>query len=140
MATSNAIKSQGVKLQSGDGGSPEVFLDRCDITSIDGPGGEAAEIDVTHLCSTAKEFLIGLPDEGNITLEGNLVPTDTGQTRLRTDRVNATKRNYKIILTDSPATMITFAAYVKGFKISAGVDTQVKVSITLRVTGALTWT
>lgn len=137
---SSAMKSQGILFQSGDGASPEVFTSVGEVTSIDGPGGEASEIDVTHLGSSAKEYLIGLPDEGNLTLDCALLPDDIGQTRLRNDRINATLRNYKITLTDTPATIITFAGYVKGFRVSAGVDSKIAASITLRVSGAVTYT
>lgn len=134
-----ALKTQGILFQSGDGGVPEVFTSVGEVTSIDGPGGEASEIDVTHLASTAKEYLIGLPDEGNITLDCALLPDDVGQTRLRNDRVNATLRNYKITLTDSPATTITFSAFCKGFRMTAGIDAKMMASVTLRVSGAVTY-
>lgn len=135
----NALKSQGIFVRFGDGGSPEVFTAIGEVVSIEGPGGEATIIDATHLQSTAKEKLIGLPDEGRVTLNVNLVPGDVGQIQLRNDRLNATKRNYKITLTDSPATNLTFAAYCMGFSISSGVDDKVSASIQLEVTGAVTW-
>lgn len=138
MAT-NAMKSQGVVFKYGDGGTPEVFANVGEVVSISGPGGSAQVIDATHLASTAKEKIIGLPDEGQVTLEVNLVPGDAGQTQLRNDRLSATRRNYKIVLTDTPATTLSFAAYCMGFTISSGVDSKVSASIQLEVTGAVTW-
>lgn len=135
----NALKSQGIFVRYGDGGSPEVFTAIGEVVSIDGPGGEAAIIDATHLQSTAKEKLIGLPDEGRVSLGCNLVPGDAGQIQLRNDRLNATRRNYKITLTDSPATNLAFAAYCMGFKVNGAVDDKISATIELEVTGAVTW-
>ena len=44
-----------------------------EVTNIGAPSGEAAEIEVTHLESEAKEYLLGLPDEGNIELAMNAI-------------------------------------------------------------------
>jgi len=135
-----ALKSQGITLARGDGGNPETFTAIAEITDFTGPGGQANEIDVTHLTSTGKEFLMGLKDEGTFTFNGNLVPSDAAQTGLRTDRDNQTKRNFKLTLTDNPATVLTFAAFVQGFSISAGVDDKINLDVTLRISGAVTWT
>lgn len=136
--SSNALTSQGMTLGVGDGASPEVFTTIAEINSIDGPGGQANEIDVTDLSSTAKEYLIGLQDEGDVTLEINYIPQNTQHAQLRSDKASATQRNYRITFTDSPATTWTFAAYVKGFSISNSVDDRTVASVVLRVTGSIT--
>lgn len=136
---SNAIESQGITIQRGDGGSPETFATIAEITDFDGPGGSASEIDTTSLDSTAKEFLVGLKDEGNFSFNANLVTGDTPQSGLRTDRDNRTLRSFKITLTDTSSTTLTFSAYVMQFSISGAVDDKVSVAVTLRVSGAVTW-
>lgn len=136
---SDAIESQGVQIQRGNGATPEVFSTIAEITDFDGPGGSASEIDTTSLDSTAREFLMGLKDEGQFTFNSNLVPSDTAQSGLRSDRDNRTLRNFKVILTDASATTLTFSAYVMGFSISGGVDSKIGASITLRISGAVTW-
>lgn len=134
------LNSQGVTIARGDGASPEVFTALGEVKSIQGPGGSASVIDTTNLSSTAKEKAMGLQDEGQITLELNLDTDDTMQTGLRTDRTNQTLRNFKITLTDSsPATTLTFAAYVTNFSIAAAVDDVVTASVTLEISGAVTW-
>lgn len=109
-----------------------------DILSFSGPGGEASEIDVTDLDSVAKEFKVGLPDNGQVTIEVNLDPTDSAQNSLWDDRVSGTKRTAVITLTDSGSTTLTFEAYCKGFAINGEADGKVTASITLRVSGAIT--
>jgi hypothetical protein len=134
-----AIKSQGCGIFISDGASPEVYTEIPDVMSITGPDGSASEIDVTCLDSTAKEWLMGLPDEGTIGLD--LVwggeTNNTNQVALRTARANQTITNFQMKLTDSPQSTYSFAAYVTGWSLSLGVDDAVKCTVTLRITGAV---
>lgn len=111
-----------------------------EVMTFTGPSGSAAVIDVTHLGSTAKDKLIGLRDEGQVTMDV-LFNTDTTalQTALRADRASRTKRVYDIRYTDSTATPSYdfFDAYVTGFSISGGVDDATKGSVTLEITSAV---
>lgn len=101
-------------------GIPELF------------NGEASEIDVTHLGSTAKEFMLGLQDFGGGTL--NLFcpsPTDTGQTKLRALKAAASVGYF--LLTLPSAQVCAFAAYVKSFVINdLTPDGVVKATVSLR--------
>jgi len=135
----SALEAQGIAIKRGDGSSPESFTTIAEITDFDGPSGSASEIDVSSFDSTAKEFLIGLKDEGQFTFSCNLVPDDTSQSGLRDDRDNRDLRNFQITLTDSPATTLDFAAYVMSFATSGSVDAAITASITLRISGAVTW-
>lgn len=136
--SSNALTSQGMTIAAGNGASPEVFTTIAEVSSIDGPTGQAPEIDVTDLSSTAREFVFGLKDEGEITLDLNYIPTNTQHDQLRTDKNAGTLRNYRITFTNSPANTWTFGAYVKGLSISNAVDNVTKASVTLRLSGAIT--
>lgn len=137
--TTLAMVTEGVVIARGDGASPEVFTTIGECTDFDGPSGSAAVIDATHFQSTAKEKVIGLPDEGQFTISGNFIGTNSAQTGLRTDRTNRTLRNFKVTLTDSPATVLTFAAYVLSFSISGAVDDKIPFSVTLEISGAVTY-
>jgi len=136
--SSSALTSQGMTIAIGNGASPEVFTTIAEVKSIDGPGGQTAEIDVTDLSSTAKEFVLGLQDEGDITLDMNYIPANTQHALLRTLRGTGAENNFRITFTDSPATTWTFGARVKGFSISNAVDSVTGLSVTLRVTGSIT--
>jgi hypothetical protein len=59
---SNAIETQGFQLMIGNGDSPLTYTEVKEITKFQGFDGQAAEIDTTHLRSTAKEYLMGLQD------------------------------------------------------------------------------
>jgi len=133
------LESQGVLFKRGNGASPEVFSTVGQVVSFSGPSGSAAVIDVTNLSSTAKEKLMGLHDEGQISLEMNLDPADTAQMGLKTDRSNRTLRNFTLTLTDSPATVLSFSGYVLNFNIGGSVDAVITASVTIEIDGAVTW-
>ena len=135
---SQAIESQGVQIKRGDGGGPETFTLVPEVTRVDGPSGSAAVIDVTSLDSTAKEKLMGLHDEGQITLEMNYLPADAQHQGLQDDRTNRTKRNFEVVFTDAGNTKLSFAAYVLNFNISSQVDDKVTAACTLEITGQVT--
>ena len=144
MSLSNALPTKGVIFQRGDGAETEVFTKVAEIVDFDGPGGESSEIETTNLDSDGVEVMMGLKDEGNFTVNCNLVPGDTAQTGLRSDRDSGTRRNFKLLLSDtvgntSPTTL-AFAAYVKGFKINGQANGKIAASVTLRISGSVTWT
>lgn len=137
--STHALKTQGVTIKRGNDNSPLTYTLIAEVTDFDGPGGQASEIDVTSLDSTAKEFLLGLRDEGDFSFTCNLVPGDTGQAGLRSDRDYATLQDFQITLTNTPATTLTFQAYVKEFRIKGGLDDKISASVTLRISGPVAW-
>jgi len=136
-----AMESQGVALYWSTSTSKSTSSTAAvgEVASFSGPTGSAAVIDVTHLGSTAKEKLMGLPDEGNLTMEVHLVATDSGQTNLRTDRASRTLRKACIELNDASSYYIEFDAYCSGFSVGGSVDDKLSASITLEIANAVTW-
>jgi hypothetical protein len=51
-----------------------TFTNFCELTNYNRAGGASAEIDAETLCSTAKEFEIGLPDFGTTTVDFTFAP------------------------------------------------------------------
>ena len=138
--SSSALETQGVLIQRGDGASPEVFTTIPEIVSFDGPGGSASEIDVSDLASSAREFRMGLKDEGDFSFEMMYLPNNAQHSGLQDDRTNRTLRSFQIVLTDSPQSYLKFTGYVREFSISGGVDDVIRASVTLRISGAVTIT
>lgn len=136
---SNAKVSQGVKLQRGDGASPQAFSNLVEMTSIGGPQGSATVIDTSSLDTTFATKLIGVLDEGQVSFEGFLL-LDTQQDAMLTDRAAKTKRTFRILLdAASPASYIQFTAYVTSFNPSFALNQARTVSGTLEITGEVTW-
>jgi predicted secreted protein len=136
--TVKAIESQGITL-SYTVGSPTNFAGIANVTGFSGPGGSASVIDVTNLSSTAKEKLMGLPDEGQFSLDINLDPDDASHQALRNARAARTRTEFKITFSDSTPATATFWGYVLGFAVSGAVDQQVKVAVTIEIDGPVTW-
>ncbi len=136
MATA-AISSQNTRIQIGNGAGTEVFTDIGEIRSFNGPGGQANVIDATNLASTAREKLMGLADEGQLSLDISYVPTDVQHRQLLADRRDKVKRNFKIIFSDTSTA--AFAAYVLGFTVTGGVDQLVAATVVLEITGSVAW-
>lgn len=134
---SNAIETQGMKIQIGNGASSELFSDIKEIKTFSGPGGSASIIDVTSLDSAAKEKRMGLADEGQLQFTINYVPAETTHAALRTARSTRELTNFRMIFTDGTATQWDFSAFVTGFSVSGGVDAVVEAQVTLEITGAI---
>lgn len=114
-----------------------------EVTDFSGPGGQANVIDVTHLLSTAKEKLVGLRDEGQLTMSLNLSFTDAAQIALRADRATRTMRKCVIKFndntTDAAKTKAIFDGYVLGFSVTGAVDNKVSANAVIEITGAVTY-
>ena len=118
--------------------TPGAWTEIGEVNTWDGPSGSAAMYETTHLGSAAKEKQIGLPDEGQVTLSINwLQDSDAGQQAAAAARTARTTRNFKITFSD--ASTATFTGYVLGLTSSGGVDDKVAGSITIEITGAVTW-
>lgn len=99
------------------------------------------DIEVTHYNSDDgyKEYIQGLRDGGEITVEGNFVPTDAGQASLITDFEAGTKRTGVVSLPNAAASTWTFTAYVKGFTTSQPINDKLMFTATLKISGKPTF-
>ena len=139
------LLSQGTVLYMKDlAVSPQIFEAVGQVISITGPDGSASEIDVTNLSSSAKEFVIGLPDNGSVQFE---VSFDyKSATAKHDDLISARNtvpqvlQQFELRLSDSPQTVLAFSAYVSTFSLSVGVDDKVGATFSLRISGAFTIT
>lgn len=135
---SNAIQTQGFTLEIGDDGdSPAALTEISEITNFSGFDGQAAEIDTTHLQSTAKEFLMGLQDFGQFQIDVNYLPNDTGQSEARAAKAARTLKTF--LATFSDGSTASFDGYVLSNPVSGGVDAKVDSSFVIRITGSVTF-
>jgi len=133
------VDTTGKTITAGSGtATPVTYTEISEVISFTPPEASASEIDTTHLASTAKEYLLGLTDNGEISMEMNYVEDDNGQQAMITSNINSTKKGYKITLPNT--TVFSFEAYCKGISAipKAGVDSKLTRSARLRVTGAVT--
>jgi hypothetical protein len=110
------------------------------VRSISLPGGSASEVDVTHLTSTAREFRLGLADQGTASLTTARLMSDAGQIILRALYGTSTVRRFRVTDAGSPAYKAEFDGLVQqiGYP-SVDPDSTWTAEFSLRITGALTW-
>ena len=130
--------SNGTKVQvSTDSGVTYTDL-YCQLSGFSGPSSTSSEIDVTSLCSTAKEYIGALPDNGTMSLTGYFDPADIGVALLRTLQIARTVVDWKIVWPDTGATNWDFQGYVSEFATSAEQDQALGLAATVRISGAIT--
>ena len=124
MATA-AKKSFGTTLSFG--GSPVA-----EITNIAEVGPESEAIDVTSFDSPSgwREFIPGLKSGGTVSMDLNLVSSNTG---LKSS-VGGDKSTFSVTFTDG--TSISFDAFVLSFKATAGSPSDsLKATVVFQATG-----
>lgn len=134
---STAISAQGttVQIDTTTPGTPDTAI--ANVFSFSGFDGEASEIDVTNLTSTAKEFRLGLKDYGGFSIEFHPDYSDSGQDTLRAAGVAGTQKTFRVTLPDS--TTLTFAGFVKNAdSVSGGIDAVLTGSASIKITGDVT--
>ncbi len=111
-----------------------------ELMSFDGPAGSVPVIDITNLASTAREKLVGIQDEGQVSGEFTWDPTNVAQIALRADRQAGTKKKMSIKFTDVSSSVQQADAFCTNFALTSPLDDAVKVAFTLEITGAVTHT
>jgi hypothetical protein len=108
-----------------------------EVVNISGPGLKLDTIDVTNMGSpnATREFIAGLLDGGEVTLEINFLPADATQKSLITDLTSRTKTTYSIVWSDTAPTTWTFTALVTGYEPGGKVDDKLSATVTLKISG-----
>lgn len=132
--------AKGSLLKIGDGAGSETFTTIAQVVNIGGPGLKMDTLDVTNHSSTDgwKEFVGGLLDGGEVSLEINFDPTAATHklsTGLLKDMSARTVRNFQLVFSDTGGTTWSFAALVSGFEPAAPVDGKLSATVTLKVSG-----
>ena len=134
----------GLTFSRGDGASPEVFTAVEELGSLSNVGQTNPLIDMTSHDSTAREYIAGLPDGQEITVECKRVHTASNvQSSLVTDVINKVTRNFRVALVDSrssPNLTVTydFAAVCLSWSVAPSFDEGNMISFTLKISGAIT--
>jgi len=108
-----------------------------ELTNIGGPALSADTIEATSHDSADgyREFLQGLRDGGEISIEGNFIPGNAGQVALVTDLNDGSLDEYTITFPVAMATTWTFDAIVTAFESSSPFDDKASFTATLKVSG-----
>ena len=146
------LKTQGTELflcDTTDSGNEVRKIGK--VTSIGDIGGSAGEIDITNFDSVAKEYLVGLTDNGSVTISYNYDPQDATQTTLKALEGGDNKRFIigcseagtdvsftSVIVVPTDRTTFDFNAGVSSMTKGGGTDDVWRGTITLKISGAVT--
>jgi len=129
-----------LRLQIGDGNSPEEFFDFCAAGEVSGIGETKPQVDVTTLCDLARKFRGGLPEGAEVTVTANLIPGDTQTRALFQSYKSDEIVNFRLNMLDtSPEEYFSFSAAVLGWNIAPPVGEKATMSFTLKISGEVEW-
>lgn len=149
------VKSQGTEIHFVTSSSPQSLQKLAKVSTFDGLGGSASEIDITNFDSVRKEFLRGLRDGGTVSLSLNLSPGDTSQREFFALEADGDSTYWCISLADGTAnptlngnsitapvsrSSFIFQAFIQQATITGTQDDAIRVQCQLRVTGDITYT
>lgn len=130
----------GLTFQRGDGASPEVYSTVVEVNTLGGFGKTNPLVDVTSHDSTSREYIAGLSDGSELSVDGNRVHSSPSvQDALIADVDAGTTRNFKITLTDGTTPIVyTFSAVCQSWEITPSFEDKVTIAYTLKITGSIT--
>ena len=112
-----------------------------DVVSISAPSVTVATIDSTSMADVYRTFLGGTIDSGEMSLEVQYDPNETGYAKLEAvweATASVAPVAKACVITFSDSSTYTFNAIRVGMQVSAQNDSVVTASISLKVTGAIT--
>jgi hypothetical protein len=130
------IDTTGKVVTAAGAATSVTFTNIANIKTFSGFDGAASEIDKTNLDSLAKEFMLGITDPGQFSIEIDYDNTNAAHAALRAKQVSSALSNFKMTLPN--ANVVTFTGYVKKFSLAGGVDAIAKTSVGIRISGPIT--
>lgn len=121
-------------------GSPITYVTVPECFSISGIGITNDLVDATHFGSGgSKEFIGGLADGEEVTIECNYVANSAQQEAFMTGVVAKSTGNFQVTqTTSSPNTSFTFAAAYISYVINPSVDDRDTITFVVKISGAVT--
>ncbi|CAB3849810.1 hypothetical protein LMG26846_01931 [Achromobacter insuavis] len=142
---SKFVRTQGTQLEvsaapADDLATPSITYADLAVTIKDPnfQGGQTTEIDVTVLKSTAKEYALGLDDNGTFSMAGNWMAGDAAQKALVTARSDKLTRAFRVTFADG--SKFEFLGLVTQYQWQGQLDNVVSATFNVRVTGAVKMT
>lgn len=133
------VDTTGQTITAAGTATPVTFTQVNNIKDFSGFDGSASELDRTNLSSTAKEFVLGLVDPGQFSINFDVDMNDPGQAAVRSKQQSGVISNFKLVLPGAVANLTyTFTGFVKKLTVTGGVDAIAKSSVDIRISGTVT--
>lgn len=120
----------------------DVLTELNELLSVTPPNPQIADVEATHMASTAREFIAGLTDYGDGTFEFNYIPNNATDVLVRAAIADKVVRDFKIVLpiADGSTQEITGQCICKGWVRADPIDNRMTATLTVRYTGSPTET
>lgn len=121
-------------------GSPFDYAQRvtmstfCELTGVNQQDAGADQVEVTTICSTAKEFEQGLSDSGTLQLDFNWAGNETVQTALREAKVSGDQMAFKVTFPGTGGSVIMIGT-VTSTSFQGSVNGVWTASASIKLTG-----
>lgn len=113
-----------------------TFTKFCELTGANRQGGSADQIEVSTICSDAKEFEQGLSDTGTLQLDFNWAGLEAVQAALKSGEESGDPMAFKITFPNGGGTVILIGS-VQQSSFSGAVNGVWKGSCTIKLTGKM---
>ncbi len=133
--TNAAIGHGSAFERSDDNTSGGTFATVGEVLNIGGPGLAKDAVDATHMASPERwrEFISGLKDGGEVSVELSFDPDDATTTAALADCNSDVAGYYKVTFPDTTAW--GFAAIATGLEVGVPLDDKMTATITYKLTG-----
>lgn len=113
-----------------------AFSNFCELTGVNQQDAAADQIEVTTICSTAKEFEQGLSDSGTMQLDYNFAPNEAVQAAIRAAKISGDAIAFRVTLPKQGGIIILIGT-VQQSSFTASVNGVWTGSTTVKLTGEL---
>ena len=131
------VDSTGYTAYTSGGTATGVLAKAINVTGFSGFDGQSGEIDVRDFDSGSTEFLGGLADAGQVTLNVQISDTDDGQNARRASQ-RAGGVVTPFLLTFRNARFRSFRGFVRSFSEQGAVDGVITGTVAIRISGQVT--
>lgn len=128
--------AKGIQFQISNGAATPVYTTVAEVTDLQGPGITVPTTELTHHQSEAGEHAAGIPDWGEVTIEGNFLSDHATQDDA-TGLISTlgSENDCRIVWPNAAATTWSFAAMMTAFRPSAPVTGKLGFSATFKLNG-----
>jgi predicted secreted protein len=117
-----------------------AFVTLAEVISITPGESETDRIEATHMASPGRrrEYIAGLVDSGEASIELNWIPGNATDLLLRRLQADGEVTQHRITINDSGVTL-TYDGAITGYSKSMPVDDRLTATVTVALSGAETW-
>ena len=129
-------------LELGLGGSPEAYERFCAVSNVTGIGETNELVDVTTACSNgSREFIGGLAEGSEVTIEANFIVDDLNRERMIADVKNKTNRSFRLVFDDNGdgATDLTlwFRSAPIAWELIPSIEDKNQITFVVKISGGI---